>query len=203
MTDIISSSLLLFTLLNPFLVIVYLVDVVQKLEKHQFRRVLLRAGMIATVVFCVFAVLGDAVFARLMQVEFASFKIFGGIIFMLIGIQFVFNGPNAIEMLRGESEHVAGAIAMPVLIGPGTISASVVIGQNHAPLVACLAVIVAVISCLATIVLLKSLHDRVRPRREALIQRYIEIVGRITALYVGTVAIEMIMQGVGSWLDKF
>ncbi|MCA1764809.1 MAG: hypothetical protein LC633_00895 [Desulfobulbaceae bacterium] len=203
MTDTISSSLLLFTLLNPFLVIVYLVDVVQKLEKHQFRRVLLRAGMIATVVFCIFAVLGDAVFVRLMQVEFASFKIFGGIIFMLIGIQFVFNGPNAIEMLRGESEHVAGAIAMPVLIGPGTISASVVVGQNHPPLVACLAVILAVISCLATIVLLKSLHDRVRPRREALIERYIEIAGRITALYVGTVAIEMIMEGVGSWLDKF
>ncbi len=203
MTDIISSSLLLFTLLNPFLVIVYLVDVVQKLEKHQFRRVLLRAGMIATVVFCLFAVLGDAIFVRLMQLEFASFKIFGGIIFLLIGIQFVFNGPNAIEMLRGESEHVAGAIAMPVLIGPGTISASVVVGQNHPPLVACLAVILAVVTCLATIVLLKSLHDRVRPRREALIQRYIEIAGRITALYVGTVAIEMIMQGVGTWLDKF
>ncbi|MDF1578626.1 MAG: MarC family protein [Desulfobulbales bacterium] len=199
----ISSSLLLFTLLNPFLVIVYLVDVVQKLEKHQFRRVLLRAGLIATAVFCIFAILGDAVFVRLMQVEFASFKIFGGIIFMLIGIQFVFKGPTAIEMLRGESEHVAGAIAMPVLIGPGTISASVVIGQNHSPLVACGAVIVAVTACLATIVLLKSIHDRVRPRREALIQRYIEIAGRITALYVGTVAIEMIMQGLDSWLDKF
>jgi small neutral amino acid transporter SnatA (MarC family) len=203
MTDIIQSSLLLFTLLNPFLVIVYLIDVVQKLEKVQFRRVLLRAGLIATVVFCAFAVIGDAIFANLLQVEFASFKIFGGIIFMLIGVQFVFNGPNAIEMLRGESEHVAGAIAMPVLIGPGTISASVVIGENHPPLVACAAVIVAVVTCLLTIVLLKSIHDRVRPRREALIQRYIEIAGRITALYVGTVSIEMIMQGFGVWLNKF
>jgi len=203
MTDTIHSSLLLFTLLNPFLVIIYLVDVVQKLEKDQFRRVLLRAGLIATAVFCSFAVLGDAIFSSLMQVEFASFQIFGGVIFMLIGIQFVFKGPTAIEILRGESDHVAGAIAMPVLIGPGTISASVVIGKNHDPLVACGAVVVAVATCLITIVLLKSLHDRVRPRREALIQRYIEIAGRITALYVGTVAIEMIMQGLKAWLAKF
>jgi small neutral amino acid transporter SnatA (MarC family) len=42
----------------------------------------------------------------------------------------------------------------------------------------------------------------VRPRREPLIQRYIEIAGRITALYIGTVAIEMIMQGIRAWLGK-
>jgi small neutral amino acid transporter SnatA (MarC family) len=43
----------------------------------------------------------------------------------------------------------------------------------------------------------------VRPRREALIQRYIEIAGRITALVVGTIAVDMIMQGIRSWVDKF
>ena len=50
--------------------------------------------------------------------------------------------------------------------------------------------------------ILKKIHDIVRKKKEALIQRYIEIAGRITALFVGSVAIEMIMQGVKSWLDK-
>jgi small neutral amino acid transporter SnatA (MarC family) len=40
-------------------------------------------------------------------------------------------------------------------------------------------------------------------KREALIKRYIEIAGRITALVVGTVSVEMIMQGVRTWADKF
>ena len=161
MIEYFKSAALLITLLNPFLVIVYLVDVVQKLSPAQFRRVLIRAGIIASAVFCIFAILGDTIFSGIMQVEFASFQIFGGIVFLLIGIQFVFKGPSTLEMLRGESEHIAGSIAMPVLIGPGTISASVVIGKRHESIVACLVILVAIIICLIVILILNSIHDLV------------------------------------------
>lgn len=201
MTDFLQSTLLMLVLLNPFLVIVYLVDVVRNLEGTQFRLVMIRAGIIASVVLCAFAILGDAIFSTL-QVEFASFQIFGGIVFLLIGIQFVFRGPTAIEILQGKSRHIAGSIAMPVLIGPGTISASIVIGERLDKVIASIAVLVAVVVCLITITLLKRLHDYVLPRREALIERYIEIAGRITALYVGTVAIDMIMHGLLSWAGR-
>ena len=190
-------------LLNPFLVVVYLIDVMQKMESRTFRHVLLRAGVISSVVFYFFAILGDAVFSEIIQVDFASFQIFGGIVFLLIGLQFVFRGPQAIEILRGESKHLAGAIAMPVLIGPGTISVSVIIGKRLDPLMACISIFFAISISVAIILLLKSLYDIVRTRHERLIQRYIEIAGRITALYVGTVSVEMIMQGVRTWVGKF
>jgi len=203
MTDFVKSAALLLVLLNPFLVIIYLIDIIQKLDRQQFRRVLIRAGLIASSVFCAFAILGDAVFSDILQANFASFQIFGGIVFLLIGIQFVFRGPDTIEILRGESQHLTGAIAMPVLIGPGTISASVIIGKRHDYLIACAAVLLAVISSILIMLLLKSVHDAVRPRQERLVQRYIEIAGRITALYVGTISVEMIMQGILTWADKF
>ena len=202
MTEFIKSILLLLVLLNPFLVIIYLIDILQKLDSKRFRNVLIRAGFIAAAVFVCFSVLGTAVFSSFLQVDFASFQIFGGIVFLLIGIQFVFKGPDAIEVLRGESEHIAGAVAMPVLIGPGTISASVVIGERHNMFVGSMAVLAATALCIATIYVLKKVHDFVRTRREALIQRYIEIAGRITALFVGTVQIEMIFQGLKSWISK-
>jgi len=203
MTDLIRSSALLLVLLNPFLLIIYLIDVVQKLDRAHFARVLVRAGLIATAVFWVFAVLGDAVFSDVMQAQFASFQIFGGVVFLLIGLQFVFRGPTAIEVLRGESEHLAGAIAMPILIGPGTISASVIIGKRHDALSACGAILAAVVISAVLMVGLKALHDFVRPKKEPLIQRYIEIAGRITALFVGTISVEMIMQGIRAWVHKF
>jgi multiple antibiotic resistance protein len=203
MTDFIRSTALLLVLLNPFLVIIYLTDIVQKLTWRQFSHVLIRAGLISSVVFCFFALLGDAVFSNIVQAEFASFQIFGGIVFLLIGLQFVFRGPTAIEILRGDSEHLAGAVAMPVLIGPGTISASVVIGKRHETLTACAVVVTAVIISIVIMMLIKSLHDTMRLRQERLIQRYLEIVGRVMALFVGTVAIEMIMQGIRTWIDKF
>jgi len=203
MIDLLRSLALLLVLLNPFLVIIYLIDVVQKLDRKQFVRVLIRAGLIATAVFCCFAVLGDTVFSSVMHVNFASFQIFGGVVFLLIGLQFVFRGPAAIEILRGESQHLTGAIAMPILIGPGTISASVIIGQRHEMMPACGVVLAAVLVSILIMIGLKSLHDFVRPKREQLIQRYIEIAGRITALFVGTVSVEMIMQGIRAWAATF
>lgn len=202
MTDFIRSATLLLILLNPFLVIIYLVDMVEKLGQREFAKVLIRAGLIATAVFCCFAVLGDAIFSRIVHAEFASFQIFGGVVLLLIGLQFVFRGPTAIEVLRGESEHLAGAIAMPVLIGPGTISASVILGNRHTPLAACIVVTAAVAISITLMLVLKAGHDYVRPRNTRLVQRYMEVAGRITALYVGTVSVDMIMQGVRSWVDK-
>lgn len=202
MIDYIQSATLLLILLNPFLVIIYLVDMVEKLGQKEFARVLIRAGLIATAVFCCFAVLGDAIFSRIVHAEFASFQIFGGVVLLLIGLQFVFRGPTAIEVLRGESEHLAGAIAMPVLIGPGTISASVILGNRHEPLAACIVAAAAVTTSITLMLVLKAGHDYVRPRNARLVQRYMEVAGRITALYVGTVSVDMIMQGVRTWADK-
>lgn len=203
MFSLFESGALLLALLNPFLLIVYLVHPMSNLTGVQFRKVILRAGFIASGTFCCFAVLGDAIFSTVIKAEFASFQIFGGIVFLIISLQFILKGPHAIEVLQGEPGHISGAIAMPVLIGPGTISASVIIGKRHDALQASTIVIGAVFVSLSIIIFLKMLHDYVRPRKEALIERYIEIAGRITALYIGTVSIEMIMIGVRHWAEKF
>lgn len=201
--DFLRSTMLLLALLNPFLVIVYLIDALEKLDRKEFTSALVRGGLIAVAVFWCFALLGDAVFSDFIQAEFASFQIFGGVVFLLIGLQFVFRGPSAVAILRGDSKQVAGAIAMPVLIGPGTISASVVIGKRLDPLPACGAVLVALVVSILIMIVLKAVHDVVRPRNEPLVQRYIEVTGRITALYVGTVSIQMIMTGILDWARKF
>jgi multiple antibiotic resistance protein len=138
-------------------------------------------------------------FRDILQAQFASFQVFGGIVFLLIAMRFVFQGNSAIAALRGESKHIAGAIAMPVMIGPGTIGASILIGKRLSQLNAVLSVLVAVCASMIAIVLLKYVHDFVRERNEPLVQRYIELAGRVSALVVGTFAIEMIMRGLEGW----
>ena len=194
------SFLLLFMLLNPFLLIIYLVDLVQEMEFRDFSRVLNRAGWISSGVFIGFALLGDLVFENLLQAQFASFQIFGGIIFLVIGMQFVFKGPDAIKSMRGKPEHIAGSIAMPIMIGPGTVSASILAGQKLQPLWAVTAILLAVALAVIVVIGLKKLHDIVRTRNEPLIERYVEVAGRIVALVIGTYSIEMIMQGLSHWM---
>ncbi|MGW8312820.1 MAG: MarC family protein [Desulfuromonadales bacterium] len=202
MDPFIKSFLLLFMLLNPFLLIVYLVDLVQELELRDFFRVLNRAAWISSGVFIAFALLGDLIFETLLQAHFASFQIFGGIVFLMIGVQFVFKGPEALKNIRGKPEHIAGAIAMPIMIGPGTVSASILAGRELQPVWAIVTIILAVGLVVVSMIGLKWIHDKVRTRHEPLIERYVEIAGRIVALVVGTYSIEMVMQGLSYWAEQ-
>lgn len=203
MQEFVSASTLLFMLLNPFLLVVYLIDVFQKLSTATFIRVILRAGFISIGVFSASALLGDVIFEDVLQARFASFQVFGGIVFLLIGLRFVFEGNAAIEALRGESQHIAGAIAMPLMIGPGTIGASILIGKRLGQWQAILAITLTVLLSVVVMIILKRVHDFVRTHNEPMVQRYIEVAGRITALIVGTFAMEMIFRGVGTWVKAF
>lgn len=196
-----TSFLLFFALLNPFLMSIYLLDLITDLPRAQFVSVLSRGALISAGVFAVFAWTGDTLFSNVLHVRFASFQVFGGIIFLLIGARFVFAGADAIRATRGQPEHLAGSIAMPFMIGPGTVSASVVVGARL-PVAHAIGVILG--SLAVTVVLvstLKLLHDVLRERNARLVDRYVEVVGRISALIIGTFAVEMIFQGLGTWLQ--
>ena len=197
--EVINASMLLIMLLNPFLVILYLIDIVKKQDLRQFAKNLARAGIYSIIIFTCFAVLGDVIFENIFKTNFASFQIFGGIVFLIIGIQFVLRGTTAIDTLRGESGDVSSAIAMPILIGPGTISASVLIGKKLSIHYAVFAIVVTVAFSVSVMIVLKVLHDYLQTRRKTLIERYIEVAGRILALYVGAISVDMIMKGVKEW----
>ena len=141
--------MLLFSLLNPFLILIYLIEMVKELRMKQFAQIITYAGIVASVVYLCFAILGDAIFGGIIQAEFASFQIFGGVIFLIIGLQFVFREPMSLTLLKSKSGYSVGAVAMPVLIGPGTISASVIIGKRHDQLEAIAVILVAAVLAIA------------------------------------------------------
>jgi multiple antibiotic resistance protein len=197
----VASFLLLFSLLNPFLMSIYLMDLITDLRTGIFVPVLTRGALISAIVFSVFAWSGDAIFSEYLQVRFASFQVFGGIIFLLIGVRFVFSGADALRGMRGQPEHIAGTIAMPFMIGPGTVSASVVLGARLPVPDAVGIIFLTLALTVALVTALKVAHDYVKERNARLIDRYVEIVGRISALLIGTIAVEMLFEGLGTWLQ--
>ncbi len=200
MQDIIKSVTFLLVLLNPFLIIVYLIEIIKTKSHQVFSRIIIRAGLISFIIFSLFALLGDSIFKNVFNASFASFQIFGGIIFLLTGIHFIFKGSASIETLRGESKHVVGAIAMPIFIGPGTISYSVIIGEKLNNWAAIASIFIAILVCVGIIIALKKIHDRIQTIKEELIEQYIDIAGRVIAFLLGTISIEMIMNGIHFWI---
>jgi small neutral amino acid transporter SnatA (MarC family) len=191
-----AQALLFFlALLNPFLLSLYLLELIVRLSPRQFRQVLTRGVIIGGAVFSLFALTGDALFSTLLQVDFSSFQIFGGILFLLVGIDFFFNGPRAIALLRGEPEHLAGSIAMPFLIGPATVSAAIMIGSSLDTTEALGVVWLTMAAVVVGLVALKYAHDHMRERNARLVDRYVDITGRVSSLMIGTFAVQMILTG--------
>jgi small neutral amino acid transporter SnatA (MarC family) len=189
------STSLLMVLLNPFLMSIYLLDLIESLEDRVFRSILIRGALIATAVFCAFAAGGDATFSEFLQVRFASFLIFGGILFLIIGLRFALQGTATLVQLRGAPEHVAGSIAMPFMVGPGTVSASVLAGAQLPLAWAFLSIATAMLTIVCGLLILKLLHTRLKKRNAALLDRYVDVVGRASALLIGTIAVDMILKG--------
>lgn len=200
MNAFVESALLVFVLLNPFIMSVYLLELVKGLESRAFSIQLLRAGIISFVVFALFALAGDVIFETVFQIHFSSFLIFGGITFLIIGIRLILGASAPIEALHPASGQISGSIAMPFIVGPGTISASVLAGSRLPPVAAVAAIGIALVAALVAIIGFKCLHDYVQRHNEKLIHRYVEVAGRVTALFTGSFAIEMILRGIDGWL---
>lgn len=200
-SEFIQAFLLLLVLLNPFLLVLYMVDLLQEMKASAFATTLITAGLISVSVFVFFGVAGDVIFDQILQIHLSSFRVFGGIIFLIVGIRFVFNGAEAIKGLRGKDGNLSGAIALPIMVGPATLSAAMMAGKSLTLGYASLSIFGSVFTSVIIMIGLKLLHDYVQPRNERLVRRYIEIMGRVSAMYIGSISIEMIMTGLAEWYD--
>ena len=194
--DLLKASSILFVLLNPFLISIYLISLIKDLSLREFVKVMIRAHVISGIVFVIFAIMGEGIFENIFNVRFGAFLIFGGIIFLWIGIQSIFSGQVVLIGTHGDPEHIAGSVAMPFMIAPGTISASVLIGSSLPAPSATIAIVIAMSFSLVSIVVFKLIHDPLKKRNERLLSRYVEVVGRVVALFTGIYAIEMIARGI-------
>lgn len=197
MDPFLKSLALFLVLFNPFLMSIYLLDLIQDLDRSAFFRVLFRATLISCTVFILFAWGGEAIFTNLLQVEYEAFLIFGGIVIFMIAIQMVFTGSETIRRMRGGNpSHISGSIAMPFMIGPGTISASIMAGNTLSLPMAITAILLSLMLTIIMLMVLKQTFDIIKVRNANLLERYIDITGRAGALLTGTIGIQMLLQGI-------
>jgi len=85
---------------------------------------------------------------------------------------------------------------MPFMIGPGTISASVIAGKTLSFTMATTAIALSLVLTVIMLMMLKQAFDTIKVRNAELLERYIDITGRAGALLTGTIGIQMIIQGI-------
>jgi small neutral amino acid transporter SnatA (MarC family) len=157
--------------------------------------VLFKASIISFITFSLFALAGEAFLVRILGVRTEAMRVFGGIIFLIVGYNYVTKGYRATVVLRGTLEELPSAIALPFMIGAGTITQAILLGKQHSVAIAVFVIAISVGATFGIVLGFKLAHDKLRGPREAVFDRYVNILSRINGLLIGAISTEMIVSG--------
>jgi multiple antibiotic resistance protein len=193
----VSAELVPFlAILNPFALCLYLQGVMEDLDTAQFVRVLGLASIISLAVFWVFALGGETVLIDLFNLRIEALRVFGGMIFFVVGYNYATRGFRATEMLRGNLDDLPSAIALPFMIGAGTITQAILLGKRHDALMSLSLLFLAVAISFAVVITFHFVRERLRKKYQAVFDRYVNIFSRLNGLLIGAISVQMVVTGV-------
>src|SRR5215469_9162118 len=127
-----------FFLVDPFAVIPLFLAVAETSPEAERRQIARRAAWTCAIVLCLFSVAGSLIF-KAFGITLPAFKIAGGIILLLIGLDMLQARQSATKSTAEEQQEGAEKadasiipLGMPMLAGPGAISTvMVLVGGAH------------------------------------------------------------------------
>ena len=168
----------------------------------KFRRSMaLRGILIATVILVVFALVGETLLTSL-GISLAAFRTAGGILLLLIGIEMVFARSSGGTSTTKEEELEAATkqdisafpIALPLVAGPGAMSATILLMANAEGDLVLKAVVVASLLAILLLTLVAMLLA-------IQIQRVLGVTGmhvisRVFGVLLSALAVQFIFDGI-------
>jgi len=193
----ISSIFEILVMLNPFALFLYLDPVRKDLTHRSFMLVIFKATLISFFICVVFFFFGDVIFRRIFQIDFESFRIFGGIIIFSYAYFFIVKGQKALIIIKENLDDLASEIALPFMVGAGTISLSILLSQKHPMGIGVLLLVIIFAINFLVIFLLKKFRDSIEGKKlKTAFDKNMEVLLRLTGFFIGAIGINMVLTGV-------
>jgi multiple antibiotic resistance protein len=186
-TDIITSVIALFIVIDPIGNIPLFIAFTKKLEKAEHKTVSKTAILTAAALLLLFGVAGTQIL-QVFGITIFSFMIAGGTLLFIIAIELLTYGE---WRFAGSVKEEVGVvpIAFPLLAGPGSITAVIISYQTSGFLITFLSIIIVMA---ITYVILRM----VNPIYKVLGNRGSMIVSRVFAVIIAAIAVEYIVEGI-------
>jgi multiple antibiotic resistance protein len=195
MGNLLNCTLYLIALINPVSKIFVLSVLEKNHSRGEIRSASLRSSVIAAVILFSFAVIGNIILKNIFHVEIYSFKIAAGVVLFVMGFRALFKGVF-FETDSGAnlSDISIVPLASPMIAGPATITAVISFSAEYGIYMASASMLMA-LSVNLLIMLSSSYISK-------FLQRYhlMEALIRITGLIVATIAVQMVLSGITSWI---
>ena len=186
-TDIITSVIALFIVIDPIGNIPLFIAFTKKLEKAEHKTVSKTAILTAAALLLLFGVAGTQIL-QVFGITIFSFMIAGGTLLFIIAIELLTYGE---WRFAGSVKEEVGVvpIAFPLLAGPGSITAVIISYQTSGFLITFLSIIIVMA---ITYIILRM----VNPIYKVLGNRGSMIVSRVFAVIIAAIAVEYIVEGI-------
>ncbi|HVW74468.1 MAG TPA: MarC family protein [Rhizomicrobium sp.] len=194
--QLISAFVTLLVVIDPIGMGPVFIGLTSGQEEQVRRKIALEASIIAFCVLAGSAVVGDWLLARL-GISLAAFRIAGGLLLFTIAFEMVFQ--RRTERKTDQAGHPGTAIAafplaIPLMAGPGAITAMVLLAgrMGHDPLA-----LAALIAIMGAMMLASYLVFRGAARLERLLGTQGEaILGRLLGVLLAALAVQYVADGV-------
>ena len=190
---ILTSTIQLLAVVEPFGIIPILINLTKKMEKETSKAMSKSAAVTSALLLMIFGVAGTQILSTF-GITINSFMVAGGALLFIVSLEIMRHGE-----LRNLENDLQGTgiipIAFPLIAGPGAIT-SVIISQQKDGLIVTLLSIIIVIGI--TYVVLRSIN----PIYRILGYRGSEVISRIFAVILTAIAIQYIVEGLRNIIIK-
>lgn len=189
---IITLSISLFLILDPFASVPMFINITNGLDNRTIKTYADKAVVVAAVLLFMFILIGDKLM-DIFGVTMDSFRVAGGIIFLMMAVELVFGLKlSKIDDQKGAKWAI---IASPILTGPGVITTAILFSSKYG---------IATVMVASTIALVTTW---VILRESDLIMRLVgeqalSILTKIIGLFIAAMGVESIFSGSLGWFDS-
>lgn len=196
LSNMINYILAFLVMLNPFAMFLYLRPIMHELDNKTFYKVLWKASLTSFIIFFIFLATGNILFEQIFQIHFESFRIFGGIVIFSYSYLFIVGGKKALIHLKEDLDDLASEIALPFMIGAGTISLTVLMAYEQTIMKSTITIFIILALNFLAIALLKTTRDMIKSKQfQVAFDKNMELLLRLNGFFLGAIGVNMIITG--------
>lgn len=186
----------MLALVNPVQKIFVMLSLDSQLSERDRRYVALKSNLVAVIILLLFLALGNAIFTYVFNINLYAFRITCGFVLLYNGFIALQEGILIkIDPQTRLNDVSAVPIAMPMIAGPGTITAAVTLPNQDGTVVTIIAILAVIAT--NTFIMLHSRYLGGFLNRFNLMSPLIRILG----LIIATIGVQMCFNGIKEFLD--
>ncbi len=184
-------------IMNPFAALPAFISLTDELNPKVRRYIINRALITMIILIILFTLLGGYIL-YVFNLSINALRVGGGLLLTYIGLDMLSGLPRT---KRIEASDIAVVpIATPLIVGPGTITTILLLTSlDHSPLNTLLVLVASILAALTTYLLLRYSDKVIKLVRPSVIRG----IARFMSLIIVSVAVEMIVSGLESYIEEF